>query len=441
MSDIHLSGDGRVGPVEGVSSSSAGYGQKGIFTVQDALDSLGGIHLKKGTQLSPELIQALYILWFSGGSNPVVLEMLGGSDKGDKGVVSIGAARASGDKIIDPKLFLLQIENQQAQICCNMLTAWNKQLHEESERIKEEQKSQTYQEWLKRNGSEGFDAWLGTLSTAEQIAIQNYPNYDRIVTFNDSLTSKLNSYSHAITTDPSSNMPFFTSAVTLGLPMRNEYTVESGDPQHRAKIVMTNISPTVADSAVTSWIGYSIVQASSTSAAASLIPSFGRTTNINVDKEFAKAFAGDLSKRVNSKGFETLASAIFVGQTEDGQSLSPKRVRELMRVFKSYVLSLGLALMYRTESSVNGIGGGITGQEFKDLVSLNMNLKGADPQMISLARQVNTLLNSVPKKDADLFIDNFYAYVDSNPNIGNWSNLRQVYGMLQFHYDAPATAA
>ena len=446
MSDIQFTGQSGSANVSNTSSveSSGTVSSPSGNTSSDSIARSSGTSSRRGMEaFSPELMQALYIMWFTGGPNPIMLQAL--ENKG------VGAVDSVGAKAVNPELFLLETENKMAEICCSVLEAWGKEIAEENKRIKKEMASPEYKAWLEREGKAGYEAWLDTLSPQQRLKVSNFPNYDKMMGMNTDLTVMLENYSENIRSNPTGNeAQFFTAAITLGIPLRFDYAVLPGTVGSEIGGITPardNTSPftlqglTTTNTGASAWLGEVILQASSVSATFSVLSLAGRAPTKVIDHEFAKSFAATVAEKINGEGFQTLANALFVGQTENGQVIGPDRVKELTRLFKAALLSSALALLYRTESSINGQGGGMTSIEFRDLIAGRINLEGANPQMIKLASDVRVLLGEVPAEDAELFAANFGNFIDTNPNIANWSRFQNVIDMMQFHFDSPGVAA
>lgn len=435
--DIHSSGQddlihgtGQIAPLADAPVVAAPKGH----STTDTSSKSGGTSQTKGVDpYSPELMEALYMLYFSGNNNPMIVELfLGGGKKVE------GADAAF--KPIDAELFKLQMQNRMNEICSNMLSEWGKSIAEENRRIKKEQASPQYIEWEKRKGHAGYNQWLSTLNPDQKIKILEYPNYGRIVGINDSLSAMLTSYTQHLRADPnaSENLPFVASAITLGLSdyanIPNTLSGQIGINPIRdssTQVMTPIVGPQAAELA--GILGGMIAQAAALNATAQVLTTRGIEPVIN--QAYAKAFAQSILTHVADPSFASLAAGLFTTQSEQGQSSNEgQRLTDLL---KASLLSTGLALMYRTESSVNGLGGGMSGREFVDLVEGNMELKGADPKMLEIAGYVRTQLGYLPAADKAKFYTAFATFIDTTPQVTDWLQLKHIKGLLQASTEAP----
>lgn len=430
MSEIHLTGQnaGQVNQNTSVSGSISVNSNKGSSS-HDTMAVIGGAPSKKWYQVvNPELVPAGYILWIH--HQDVLLQKIG--DKGEIESVGVKSAGAA--------LFILQIQNQFAQICINVLTAWNKQIAEDNKRMREEENSKLHQRWEEEHLGRGYEAWLNTLSSQERFRVLEYPYLDRKIEMNGAISATLTGYISAVRADPKAaeTLPFLTATVTLGSPFRYEYLPDA--------ISTHGITP-MRDASVTSatdyaaiWLGGSMGQSLAMTTAAHMIPQVGKTTEKVIDNDYAKQYAASLVGFVNGDGFVTLAQALFVGQTENGVPISEERMAILTRLLKASILSTAVGLLYYTDTGVAGKGGGMTGKEFVDLISNKIDLTGSDPQLIGFVRTVQELVITLPDSDRANFFAGFSAFFDTH-KVNDWVGYKHVYAMMQYNFDLPAVAA
>lgn len=429
MSDIQLSGQGGSVNVGASGNVSGGPVLAAPKTSQDSISSSGGAGAKKGynAEMTPELMQALYILYYSGNSGPQLVQLMMGN--------------SSGIEKIDPAVFKLEVENKLNAMCINVLNAWSKSIAEEGKRMREEQRSPDYLEWQKQHLKAGYEAYLKTLSPEQRLKVLEYPNYDRNAGINDGTHSMLTSYVEHLRSHPSSsdNLPFMASAITLGLLTRFDYaTVPSGESgqiginpiRDSSSQVMQFAGPTAAE--LGGYLGSIIVQASSLNATAQALLLPSKATDDVIGKEFAQAFARNILSEVSGPGFAALASGLYVSGGEKGEGLSENRFTNLLR---ASLLSTGFSLLYATEPSLTVdkgtrvVGGGMTGADFVALANGQVDLTNASKQMQEMYGFVQQTINELGE-DKGKFIASFASFIDTHPKFDSWSQLKHIRGLL-----------
>lgn len=122
--DLNLSGSiplptpsSGIAPTNGTQPSNTGY------VSSDSISSSGGTSGSSTAQsYSPELMEALYIMWFSNGLNPIVVEnKTGTTDSINK---------------IDPKSFGEKVADDMMKMCIDVLDKWTESIKKEIEEDK-----------------------------------------------------------------------------------------------------------------------------------------------------------------------------------------------------------------------------------------------------------------------------------------------------------------
>jgi|GEM_PF-6822664 len=430
MADIQFSGQGDASvQVDAAGTVGGAPVLAGPKTAQDSISSSGGTGAKKGysAALTPELIQALYILYYSGNTGPQLVQvMMGGKQDA-----------------VDPAVFKMNVETKLNQICINMLNAWGKSVADEGKRMREIEKSQAYQEWRNMHGSNGYEAWLQTLGPDQRLRIMEFPNFDRKVDLNAATHSMLTSYVQHLHSNPSStdNLPFMSSAITLGLSTQFDYaalpTVQAGqigiNPiRDASSAVMQNAGPRAAE--LGGYLGGIIVQAASLGAVAQALTIPAKAAHEVVDKQFAQAFARNVLDEVSGPGFSALASGLYAAEAQKPGSLSQERFTGLLQ---ASLLSTAFSLLYATEPSINVTVGGqkvvfgrtMNALDFKALASNEVDLSNASKQMQQLYAATTSAIDGLGA-DKSTFIAAFAGFVDKNKDYDTWSQLRHIRGLL-----------
>lgn len=430
MADIQLSGQGDASfHIDAAGNVVEAPVLAGPKTTQDSISSSGGTGAKKGysAALTPELIQALYILYYSGNTGPQLVQvMMGGKQDA-----------------VDPAVFKMDVETKLNQICINMLNAWSKSVAEEGKRMREIEKSQAYQQWLSMHGSNGYEAWLQTLGPEQRLRITEFPNFDRKVDLNAATHSMLTSYVQHLHSNPSAsdNLPFMSSAITLGLSTQFDYaslpTIQSGqigiNPiRDASNTVMQGAGPRAAE--LGGYLGGIIVQAASLGAVAHALTLPAKAANEVVDKQFAQAFARNILDEVAGAGFSSLASGLYAAEAEKPGAISQDRFTGLLR---ASLLSTAFSLLYATEPSITVtmegqkvvFGRTMNALDFKAIASSQVDLSNATKQMQELYGATTTAINELGA-DKSQFIAAFANFVDTNKNYDTWSQLRHIRDLL-----------
>lgn len=141
------------------------------------------------------------------------------------------------------------------------------------------------------------------------------------------------------------------------------------------------------------------------------ISSFKSATNPNqMDKADAQIFAKNVIGIVQNPEINLFVQAMLIQNTENGQSISEERKTQLTKMVKIVLLTMALALMYRTET------GGLTGQELEAMLNGSMvfekgNIKG------TLAGLLNNYLTGLDSKERQLIKSAVFDYLESKPSL------------------------
>ena len=428
MPDIQLTGQGGSGNVEATGTISGTPVLAAPKTTQDSISSANGSGAKKGYgagEMSPELMQALYILYNSGASGPQLVQLVMGTS---------GAT----DKI-DPALFKLEVENKLNEICIGVLNAWAKSIAEQVRREREEEKSPAYQDFLARKGKAGYEAYLDNLPPLQRVEAITHEKHDLKVGRLDSTHNMLTSYVEHLRSNPSSNdnLPFMSSAITIGLVTQFDYAAL---PTSQASSIGINpvrdSSSSVLQSFGTAtaelggYLGGILAQAASLSAIGPTLILPANAKDEVVNHKFAQAFARNILTEVSGPGFSALAAGIYTSEAEKGGSLNQKDFTDLL---KASLLSTAFSLLYATEPSVteNGTVWGRTmnGIDFNALAKGEVDLSNASEQMQGMYARMQSAINGLGV-GKDHFIAAFAGFVDSNKDYDSWSQLKHIRGLL-----------
>lgn len=428
MVDIQLTGQGSSANVEATGTISGTPVLAGPKTTQDSISSANGTGAKKGysAEMTPELMQALYILYNSGHSGPQLVQLVMGNTD----------AVAN----IDPALFKLEIENKLNEICIGMLNAWSKSIADQVRREREEEKSPAYQQWEARRGQSGYEAYLNNLPPLQRLDAINFENHDRKVDRLDSTHNMLTSYVEHLRSNPSSsdNLPFMSSAITIGLSTQFDYAILPASQANSAigvnpirdssSSVMQIAGPGASE--LGGYLGGIIIQAASWGATAQALLVPAKAADELVNKEFAKAFARNVLTEVSGPGFAALAAGLFTSEAEKGGSLNQQQFTDMLR---ASLLSTAFSLLYATEPSITE-GGHVYGRtmngiDFTALANGQVNLANASEQMKELYGFMKQTIDGLGDNRGK-FIVAFADFVEENKDYDSWSQLKHIRGLL-----------
>lgn len=370
-SDVSLTGGGSnsVTSPDVVTPATAPATTSGTGTTADTVSKSEGV-IASGALAAhtPQLLQGSFLLWSMGGNSLAVQNTSNGTPAE-----------------VDTHLFLLQTQAKYDEIVTKMLTAWTDSIHKQAQELKREMNTEAYRNWQKVHGHQGYEAWLSSLSPEQRLQAINFPNLDKKATALEGIADNLSEY--LIKTKVSGDiqlsqeLPFITAAlVTTGVfasipdTVSNSILVQplkdGGDRSLQA------YSPTHATEL--GYLGSVFMAGSSYFALGQTVAKAG-TPKEEINFEFAKNYGEKVLSLVNGSQFNSMAMALLTSRAEKGESTSEERIQNLVMSVKVTLLSTAVALLYKTESSFKGQGGGITGLEFNDLV--NGNQKLADSQL------------------------------------------------------------
>ena len=409
--DLNLSGSIPLPtPTTGTTQTSGTEQPAKGFSTSDSISSSGGTTSTSGAQsYSPELMEALYVMWFSNGLNPIVLE--------NKTGTTDSATR------IDPANFSEKVADEMMRMCLDVLDKWSESIKKEIEEDKKKMNSPGYQDWLARNGKSGYESYLNTLTSEQVEQIQTYPNLAKSVSLGEGGMAAIQNYVRTVegANDPAmrDRLLSLTSAVVIGNALRYDYaapgsagtgTIIPIQPVQEANDeIFLAMAPNQA-----AELGYLGALFASAAAYTSLGQTL-QTSNLNqpgvINLGFAQNYATNILKSLNSSDFNSFCMTLLAHSMEGGETPTREQLNSLVTQVKVTLLSTSLALLYKMESSAGGgQGGGITGQEFLDLINGNVeNVSNLDKQ---LASTIKALLDSMPLAEANALKATLVAWID-----------------------------
>lgn len=385
---------------------------------------------KNPAAYNPELLQGMFLLW-SMGSNSLALQNLAGGAE---------ATTVKSANSIDTAAFLAQTQLKYEEICTNVLTAWSNSIHQQNEEIKKEMKSQAYQEWEKVHGHDGYESWLNTLSPEQRLQVQTYPHLDKTSNILDGLNDYLVKIKTSQDLKLNQDLPFITAALmTAGtfsaLPDTVSTTQILVKPLKDAgDKILTQYAPNQA--AELGYLGALFMNGASYFALGQTVAKTGAPEK-EINYEFAKNYGQKVLSLVNGSEFNSMAMALLTNRIEGGETLSEERIQNLVMSVKIVMLSTALALLYKTESSFKGVGGGITGVEFTGLV--NGNEKLADSQLKKdLVNEIAVARDRMPDNGTRL-ITGLSVYVDQARSSKDLIDVGGILNNLVYDHEAAGT--
>jgi hypothetical protein len=436
-------GSGAVVASDGATSITApgAATQTGLSTEDSIGTSTSKSSKKIPDSTSPELMQALLLLWATGGNNSFVLQQVSGKSAVDStSPLSSASAASIVGKPVSADLFTLEMQNKMNEICINVLNAWGDQIKKENQQRKEEMNSESYQNWQAQQGKAGYEAWFNTLTSEQKQQTLEYPNFNQQNKIDAGMTAGLSDYMSKVKADPAfgQDLPFLTAAVAVGGALRTE-NASVPDTLSTSQVLIkpvTDMNDQIAintmpnNAAQLGYLGGLFANGAAYFA-------FGQTLVKGVegakeiDFEFAKNYAQKILSVINGSQFNTIAMAFFISSADKGEGVGEERVQQLVKQLKVVLLSTSLALLYKTESGFKGGGGGITGLEFNAMVNGNDALLDS-PLKQQLAAQIRTLRQQLPKADGDSLIGSITNYVDLAKNSDDLVDVGSLLSNIRF---------
>lgn len=403
----------------------------GKVAASDSVASIDGKSETKETRAdAPDLTEAQYLLWWVASSNQPTLQ---GVASGGGGVVPIKSA----GKVGGASLLGMEAQIEMMKVGTNVLTAWSKSLAEEAQQIRHELNSPAIQEAKAANLKSGYEAYLNTLSpVGRKHALEHLAKID------EGLGQGLGDYLTRVkTTDPAA-LSFMVGTMAIGASVRFDSATGSqvtaggglvnpvgGVADHVLPRVMPTYSVELGALGTLFGVG-TVYFTMGKTVALGVTP-----TDQNFTHKYARNYAEQMLKVVNGSEFNSMAMAMVTAQSTENEPLSEKRKGELVNVIKVVMLSSALILLYKTESSFKGKGGGITEQEFAALVSGNTKSKGLTAD---LGGQIRELLDGLPKGESQRLFAALQSYVATNPKTSNLVNLDAIFSGVARQISSPA---
>lgn len=418
---------------DSVAAASAPPASTGTAATPDTISQSDAAGKKKSpTAYYPELLQAMFILWAMGGPNAFALQQLsgGGSATALGGINSAGHA-ISGDA------FLMQVQSRMDEVCLQVLNAWTESVHKQAEETKREMKSEAYRQWEKVHGHAGYEAWLNTLSPEQRLEVQKFPHFDKITGVSNGITGLSD---HLVkmraSHDPkfTQELPFLTAAIIMSgaltpVPDTVSTQILVQPLKDASDRVLFQYAPNYA--AELGYLGALMMSGSSTLALGLTLPRAAAEPP-EIDYEFAKNYAETILSLVNGSEFNSLAMALYTTRIDSGERISEERVSQLVKALKLVLLGLALSLLFKTETSFKGKGGGITGEDFLQMVHGNEKLLDSDLKKSLVA----AIAEASEGWDSSKLINHIAAYVDQSRKSSDLIDVAGVLKNISFDQEA-----
>jgi hypothetical protein len=294
---------------------------------------------------SPELAEAMYILWFS--PNNFLIQPYESS--GEKKLSSIAAGGATQASQMNWDLASLQFNTQLNQIITTVLTQWGKSVKEQGDLIRAKDKVQDVQNQQLKQQEINEDMVAGRIASDQKTG---------------SIASVMLLASGAVAVGGINPVMFHAvgGVIAVAAPA---YSVD-----------LTIIASLCMTGALNS-------------AAVQTMPSALGASNQKIDYEYAKNYSKDILALVNNPDFDNWPTLVLNSKG----IVDPAELKSISGTLKMAILSTSLAFLYYMETSYKGKGGGISGQEFVDLVTGKMPLNPGDPKE-KLVAQISGLLDA-----------------------------------------------
>ncbi len=209
-------------PVSWVSATGKATEGNPTSTSSDSIDKSSATSPAKQTNAaSPELMQALFLLWFTGGVNQTFILQ----DSTSNGAKTGGIESLKGND------FKLAIQNKLDAICLTILANWSEQVKKDVQARHIEEKSAVYKESEARKGKAGHEAWLQTLSPQQRLQVYEETRVHKELKIEGGIAASLSDYMTLIKTssDPkvSQDLTYMTAAIAMGGGLHMEYVAMS----------------------------------------------------------------------------------------------------------------------------------------------------------------------------------------------------------------------
>lgn len=145
----------------------------------------------------------------------------------------------------------------------------------------------------------------------------------------------------------------------------------------------------------------------------------------------ARVFAKNVIVSLDNPEVNLLIQSMIIPQMENGQQISEERRTQLANMIKIVLLSMALALVYRTET------GGLTGQELESMLSGEMVFDKNDVKS-TLVGLLNNYLTTLDSTERRLLKDGIFNFLESKPPLDQLFQLGRVFQGVQHSLNVAA---
>lgn len=363
---------------------------------------------------NPDLTQAMFILWFSGNNNNITINDYAGKSS----ITALDSAKAA---VVSNDVFRMEMQSKMDSIIMNVLNAWSKSVAETGAQLKRDMESESHRVDQERKGNLGHEAYLSTLSSQERFNMIDHNRLTKVADINEGFSKGIKHITESSGDLASASLLAFVGRAAIESggarvdipPMPGTISVGTitGAPIIDGSQAVTQ-KASAAYSVDMSVIATLYINDARHHATAATIAQAPGATPKQIDYEFSKNYAKQMLKLVNGSDFNSFAMAILTHTIPQNEQ-TPEKIKQLTALLKISLVGPALALVYKNESSVNGVGGGISGKEMNDLLD-NKRFKLEDkPLNNQLIKSLNLAFADLTPEQAKAARSGLIAWADT----------------------------
>lgn len=282
-------------------------------------------------------------------------------------------AGISGLSSAESRFAMMQMESLH-RITMNMLDAWSDSITEMAERTRREDSNPVHLARVEEQRRDRLGIVESFRSAVDNISRSENPNALALVATSLVITAGFTGYTAGVTDVVSTNMVSFTPQVD---EMSGVFSQQAGLMPGDMRAELSMLGALMVNLAVryTEIEGMNASKATDPRAAAS-------------------SYADKILKIVNSDQIGTFLMALLVAKGENSQQIPPERAAQLSATVKTILLATALAALYKAAY------GGMTPQEFKDLMTGKMAPKTEQETMLVFSLRENLAAMDPAEKES-----------------------------------------
>lgn len=351
--------------------------------------------------------------------------------------------------MINLTAFQMSIEEKYYEIVNSMLDKWSESIKKIEEQARSERESPGYLNWLNNQrfdmfeeqlasrdatwdlrtiatSTESYKEWIKTLPPLERTQELNAENRYRILMGMD---KAVGDYQLAVQDNSAQVIPFVMASFAIGMTFMNEFVGLLSGAIHASlqtgvNVILQAVKEMAApllelNLAALGYFGALFAVGLLYQTSDQIALNVGGKSSKEVTVKFAKEYAKNMIQLMKTPDFNLFLNAALVIHIKDGKSLTDPEKKQLSSAMKLVLLSVALAVIYKSET------GKITAEEFGAMLSNKIPVE-EDPIKAQLKAMILESVQDLGSLKQPM-LDAVISYLNTDPDFDEMFDVYRVF--------------